>query len=445
MSRFKIILISILLASSLALPAGELVKIEGANTTAVGFLAISGGKVFLYTSQSALFGMKFYGVSYKVILTTFSGKKLLLAGKLQISPVADIARVEVNADKKDAFQIGGIKNIGEPVTLFPDPLSKEPGTVQKGKIAGIGIYNFAYSGPIKQPAPGTPVLNSKGEVVGVLSNFSGKFLFAQHKTKSRHKKNGGNNIFTTKSAPSSNKNSKKKKSNNSKPKKNTPVKSSASPHTPPHTTAAFKPNKKGSNKKKSSKKKSSDSGKKTKAIKSKPVAEDSFAFFKYTEFNPYLGARLDTETEWVTALDVDFFIAGDAIAGAQRLQKEFVPLLNWWFTNPYRQIPDDLHYPTEMQRFIQYNNQRTPIIRKLVAEIASKPIDHQAALHKVRDSCLHRAELLKNFPLSHYRNLRLPYKTRFLRITALQYAKNWQFILKKIDTQILNMTYKIPY
>ena len=155
---------------------GELVIISDPDSKTSGFLAKDNGKTYLYTSQSAIFGMKLIGVSYSFNAVTSNGKKVLTKGSLEVSPDRDVARIEVQGEYPDAFEIGNVENIGEEITLFPEALINGTDVDQLDDINGLGIYSFTFSTALEENVPGSPILNQEGKVIGVVSGWRSKII-----------------------------------------------------------------------------------------------------------------------------------------------------------------------------------------------------------------------------------------------------------------------------
>ena len=121
-----------------------------------------------------------------------------------------------------------------------------------------------------------------------------------------------------------------------------------------------------------------------------------------------------------------------------------MPLFNWWYNNPYRKVSDSVEYPVGIKRFVIYNNERTPILDKLIAQVAKNPIYHEKKMRGIRDNCLHRAKIFRGFPASQKEKLDITWKTMYLRSQAIECNENWSVILKCIDARIRSMEYKMP-
>ena len=350
MMKNSVLTVTILLAWSLSglLYAGELVQLIDGSKTAAGFLVDHEGKTYLYTSQTAILGMNITGIGKTSTVTTFSHKKLTLIGEFEISYYSDVARIQVNETFKDAYQIGKITTQGQQVTIFPNAGKNLDSSKQKTTINGIGIYAFTLNDNMKTESPGTPVLDPKGNVVGVLSTWVWEI---------NRKKN----------------------------------------------------------------------------------------LFVYTKRNPHFGARLDAPIKWVPISKVNFKSAANAILDSKRIQKEIIPLLNWWMANPYRQIPESVSYPVEIKRFVKYNNERTPLIRRFVKKISRNLIGNKAKMEKVRAGCIHRGELFSNFIHSQKRSLNgIKSGTQFLNMILIKNTKNWSLISGNVDAKLKGMDYTFP-
>ena len=325
-----------------------LVKISDSKTDICGFLVQEGDKKYLYTTQSALFGMRLTGVGYKFTASSFSGSPVTVIGPLMVTTNGDVARVEITTEATDFLKIGTINDFGEKVTIFPTALKSESDKPGTATISGIGIDAYMIKAKLTMPLLGTPLLNQKGEVVGAASNWGGEI------------------------------------------------------------------NKKGW----------------------------SFSF-KVLKSNLY--ARLFSNMKWVPAGKVDFIQAGGVMKDTCQMLKEFMPLLNWWITNPYRQVPDTLSYPRQMKRFVIYNNERTPLLRRFVKEVKRSPIGREGKMEKIRDGCLHRAKLFAGFPTAQKRQLNLQWKTPFLIKIGKRYSREWDKVIEAIIAKKRSLEHKTPF
>ena len=149
--------------------------------------------------------------------------------------------------------------------------------------------------------------------------------------------------------------------------------------------------------------------------------------------------------KWVSSRDAGFITAGNAIEEAYRLQKEFLPLLNWWYENPYRLIDSEITYPKDIKRFVKYNNERSPRLHVLLKKIQSSPRKNENLLRGVRDKCVHRAKLFAAFPRSQRAKMDNPCKTKFLRDQASITARNWDFLLSFVEPRVRSMEFRLPH
>jgi len=338
----------LILCSSSLFASSALVKISDSKRSICGFLVSDGGKKYLYTSQTALFGMHLTGVGYKFNARAFTGNLVNVIGPLMVSAYSDVARVEVSTDATELLKMDKIKDFGEKVKIFPRAITNKSDKSEVATIVGIGVDAFTLKAKLTPPFAGTPVLNSEGNVVGVLSNVG------------------------------------------------------------------IKINRKGWS-------------------------------FNCTTFNFNIGGRLDSNIKWVPAGKIDFIEAGNVINDSKTLLKAYMPILNWWLKTPYSTVPGNISYPKEVKRFVLYNNERTPFIRKLVNEIQRNPIAKKGQLNKVRDGCLHRAKLFTAFPIAQVRQLNLPWKTPFLRNEGVHYSWEWSKIIKAVQAKKRGLEFRIPF
>ena len=329
--------------------ADALVKLSDGKKTAAGFLVNQEGKTYLYTSQTAIFGMNITGVGSTSTVKTFTNKKVTLLGQFEISYYSDVARIQVSGTFQDAYKIGSVTTQGQQVTIFPNAGGKQvDSTKQTVSIQGIGIYAFTMNDNMQNESPGSPVLDQEGNVVGVLSSWAWEI-----------------------------------KKNNQK--------------------------------------------------------------FIYTKNNPHFGSRIDIPIRWITTGKAKFKSAANAILTSKRIQKEIIPLLNWWMENPYRQVPKNISYPVEIKRFVKYNNERTPFIRKFIKKINQNILKNQSKMEKIKSGCIHRGNLFASFFHSQKRSLDgIKCETEFLKMILIKNAKNWETIAGQVDAKLKDMKYNLP-
>lgn len=349
----KLLLLILIFCTSPLFAVGALAKISDSERSACGFLVSDGGKKYLYTSQTALFGMHLTGIGYKINVRSFSGAPVNVIGTLMVSKYSDVARVEVSTEATELLSIGEIKNFGGKLTTFPGAIVSESDKSVASTILGIGIDAFTLNGKFAPPFAGAPVLNAGGKVIGVLSD-SVVYVRVLHLEK-------------------------KKRS------------------------------------------------------------------FICETVNINIAGRLDANIKWVPAEKVDFIEAGNVIKDTKTLLKAYMPILNWWLKAPYTSVPDNVSYPQQIKRFVLYNNERTPIIRKLVGEIQGDTIGHIGKMNKVREGCLHRADLFSAFSVAQRRQLMVSWKTPFLRNEGVRYSREWDKIIKSLQARRRGLEFQIPF
>jgi len=167
--------------------------------------------------------------------------------------------------------------------------------------------------------------------------------------------------------------------------------------------------------------------------------------FKYSVVKKSLAGRISPDMEWVSGSESDFTIAGDAIYEARELQKEFLPLLNWWYKDPYRSVATNVSFPLDLKAWVDYNNERTPRIKTLLKTAKSNPIRHQNMIRHIRENCLHRVDRFLAFSSSQKAKMDIPWKTRFLKSQSLKSSQEWEKIIKFVKARKKSMKYRLPY
>ena len=332
----------------ISIRAGELVKIQDGTKTATGFLVKTEGKTFLYTTQTAIFGMNLIGVGSTANITTFSNKKITLLGQFEVSHNSDLARFPIQDSSFDTFSIGKVKSQGQKVTIFPQAGTGSATSKQTVSISRIGIYAIKLNDTMKAEAPGSPVLDEQDNAVGVMSCWMWK-LYRSGKT------------------------------------------------------------------------------------------------YAYTTVNPHVAAKLDVNVQWLPADKAQFPTAANAILTSKRMQKEIVPLLNWWLENPYRLVPSTITYPPELKPFVKYNNKRSPLIRELAQSVKKDLIKNEARMNTIRKSCIDRGRLFINFIHNQKSSLLdIKCKSAYLTKLLIYNAENWRRVEEITDAELKNMKYLFP-
>lgn len=164
---------------------------------------------------------------------------------------------------------------------------------------------------------------------------------------------------------------------------------------------------------------------------------------KIVEKKNKTGARLDVEVNWVPAEKVGFDRAGEELADAQKFQSEFLPILNFWCANPYRELPEDIKYPKDLQSWVNDFKYKTKAYDKLVPR--SKDLnDKKGLVDSLMEGTLERSMKLSKFPQNKVRQMKISWKTPYLRSRAGTYMTNWRKIDKLMECRLVNMEYMVP-
>jgi len=144
-----------------------LIKDAGSNRVAVGFIVEVGGSSYVYTTQSAIYGMSV------VTVVDANGKSLATnEGRFEISADGDLARVPLT-DKAPGLKPAPRGSIcfGADAVIV-DPASsgniKETAAVISGIGAGTFVMESTEDDSDTLPNPGAPVVLENGTVIGVV-------------------------------------------------------------------------------------------------------------------------------------------------------------------------------------------------------------------------------------------------------------------------------------
>jgi len=166
---------------------------------------------------------------------------------------------------------------------------------------------------------------------------------------------------------------------------------------------------------------------------------------KVVETKNKLAARLDVTVRWVSAKKADFKHFSQEAGKATKLQQEFLPLLNFWCHNPYRELEEDIEYPRKLKTWVKDHNYKTKAYDKLVPKCRDKPYTKIGLINSLMQGTLERAIKLSKFPQNKVRQMSVKWKTAYLRSRASHYLKNWIRVNKMMRCRILNMQYLLPY
>ena len=170
---------------------------------------------------------------------------------------------------------------------------------------------------------------------------------------------------------------------------------------------------------------------------------DNSGTFKFVTMKNRICSRLDRDVNWLPAKKIGFFVAGSAIYEAKYTQKEFIPLLNFWFQNPYKVVSDNIKISDKMRKWVTSNNKNLDIYRAEI-NMKSSRSGNRAELCKIRTSCIKRAKAFYNYPSAQSAKVNSSWETGFIRKKASLYEKNWHIILDLLDVRIESMLYKMP-
>ena len=322
------------------LSAGTTVKIfDNAGCSSRGFIVKENGKFYVYTAQSSLFGIKKLQISG-------SRGVIKTGGDYQVSFNSDLARIPVNGEFADFLTIGNKCNLKDKVNY----ISSETQSKSESQISGIGVRIFTIDKDFPKQNAGFPVLNSEGQVIGILSSWK-------------------SSIVVSSEAPG----------------------------------------------------------------------------LLYKQTNHKIASRMDKKIKWVSAAKTNFEAYGAILKESQTLQKEFLPIIQWWYEDPYRTVPENFDYSKKMKSWVKYNNRINKIVDKLVAKIAENPQKHKNLIKSLQDSTMHRTKLLYAFPSSQHQQLQTKWSNDFLKKEAVMHTKSWKHILKVFDIRKQNLEFVMPH
>lgn len=166
---------------------------------------------------------------------------------------------------------------------------------------------------------------------------------------------------------------------------------------------------------------------------------------KVVEKKNKIGARLDVDVKWVPANKAGFDRAGEEITQAAKFQHEFLPLLNFWCENPYRELPEDIKYPKELKSWVKDHNYKTKAYDTLIPRCAKDPAKKKGLIDNLMEGTLDRANKLCKFPKNKVRQMQIPWKTPYMKGRANTYLKNWLKVNRMMQARLVNLEYLVPY
>lgn len=175
------------------------------------------------------------------------------------------------------------------------------------------------------------------------------------------------------------------------------------------------------------------------------LIQSASPFLHYQEINPKIVSRLDKQIKWLSAKKTNFEAYGAILKDSRDLQKEFLPIIQWWYDDPYRKVPDGMDYSDKMKTWVKYNNWINKIVDKLVAKVAEDPQKHKSLMKSLKESTIHRTELLYAFPSSKHQSLQIKWPTDYLQNEAQIHIKSWGNILEVMDIRKMNLEFVMPH
>lgn len=149
--------------------AQAIVVIEGDAGVGTGFLAESGGKLYLYTAAHVLSG------NQKLAVKLQSGRRITKFGKFEASGGADLVRIEVLEEFAGPLQLGDAGGQSkQEMPVFAAGNSGGGGTVGflEGKIQGVGAESIEIDADVIQGNSGGPIIDGvTHEVLGVVTHL----------------------------------------------------------------------------------------------------------------------------------------------------------------------------------------------------------------------------------------------------------------------------------
>jgi S1-C subfamily serine protease len=133
---------------------------KGKTETHCGFIAVMDGTPYLITNQHFILG------SDRLRFTS-PGGRVLKPRSIELSAVHDLVRFALT--KGSGFNLANELEMGEEIAVFGnhDPENAESGIF--GKINGLGAEVIEVTASFDEANGGSPVLNSRKEVVGIAS------------------------------------------------------------------------------------------------------------------------------------------------------------------------------------------------------------------------------------------------------------------------------------
>ncbi len=125
-----------------------------------GFLAQDNGRVFAYTNQHVIAGTPLD----KIKITSSAGREYV-AEAVEVIPDADLARLRVSATS--GLLIGDPARLEDAIAVYGNSQGAGVTTLSRGKVLGVAAGTLEVSAEIVPGNSGGPVLNKKGEVVGI--------------------------------------------------------------------------------------------------------------------------------------------------------------------------------------------------------------------------------------------------------------------------------------
>lgn len=155
--------------------------------------------------------------------------------------------------------------------------------------------------------------------------------------------------------------------------------------------------------------------------------------------------RLDVLVKWVKADAIGFEKAAERVAIARKFQKGFLPLLNWWCKNPYRQLDESVKYPKLLTAWVKDHNHKTRAYDYNIKRCREDPVNRFGLVDSLMDANIQRGIVLSKFPQSTLRQMQINWKTPFLNFLTDRYARSWGKIDKMMEQRLKQMAYIMPH
>ena len=151
-----------------------IVSVEAKIKTGKAQLLVQNGTGFNISPEGKIITNKHIVENAERVIVTFAGGKIYYADSLIVLPEADIAIISLKAENLPVLKLDMVKiQEGETVTIIGNPLGYYK-IAQRGQIGeyhqvqGSTVQVFDIDIPVNPGSSGSPVINSRGNVVGVV-------------------------------------------------------------------------------------------------------------------------------------------------------------------------------------------------------------------------------------------------------------------------------------